>query len=54
MFQIQPVDSGSVNDIKSRPEGKGLLSTSAIVNMEWTSKEFDNPVVVCFDALCLN
>ena len=44
--QLQPVDSASINDIKLKAEGRGLFTTSAIVNMEWSSKSFEQPVVV--------
>ena len=44
--QLQPVDSGSINDIRLKPEGRGLFTTSAIVNMEWSSKSFEQPVGV--------
>ncbi|ELU16132.1 hypothetical protein CAPTEDRAFT_228009 [Capitella teleta] len=46
VFQLQPVDSATMNAIKQLPEGKGLLTSSSIAAMEWESREFDGPVTM--------
>lgn len=35
-----------MTDIKAKPETKGLFATSAIVNMEWSSHSFEEPIRV--------
>ncbi|KAK7479539.1 hypothetical protein BaRGS_00029256, partial [Batillaria attramentaria] len=46
LLQVQPVDSGSVNDFRSRDaNGKALLTSSPIIHMEWQTKDnFAHPV----------
>lgn len=47
VMQLQPVDSVTMSDIKAKTlEGKNLLTSSSIVSMEWTSKSFDNPILM--------
>ena len=46
-MQLQPVDSGTLSDIKAKPEAKGLFASSAIFNTEWSSKSFSEPILVC-------
>ena len=44
--QLQPLDTTMVSEIRHREDCRGLLTASAVVEMEWTSKTFDSPVVV--------
>ncbi|XP_052785943.1 death domain-containing protein 1-like [Mya arenaria] len=47
MMEVQPVDSSSVNDLKTKsPNCKGLLSSSPIIHMDMESTTFEKPVTV--------
>ncbi|XP_053387400.1 death domain-containing protein 1-like isoform X2 [Mercenaria mercenaria] len=47
LMEVQPVDSASVNDLKTRSKTcKGLLNSSPIIHMEFESSEFNKPVTV--------
>ena len=45
--QIHPVDSHTVSEVrKTAPDGAGLLVTSAVIDVEWSSRDFGSPVKV--------
>ncbi|XP_013408435.1 uncharacterized protein LOC106172334 [Lingula anatina] len=45
--QVQPVDSASVADIKLRfKHCRGLLTSSAIINMKWDSEAFGKQIIM--------
>ncbi|WAR28950.1 DTHD1-like protein [Mya arenaria] len=47
MMEVQPVDSSSVNDLKTKsPNCKGLLSSSPIIHMDMESTTFEKPVTI--------
>ena len=52
-IQVQPVDTTTVNDMRTRsPTCKGLLTSSPIIHMAWESTEFNKPVTVCRYIFC--
>ncbi|KAK0067897.1 death domain-containing protein 1, partial [Biomphalaria pfeifferi] len=45
LLQVQPVDSGTLQDFRSRqPQGKSLLSSSSIVYTQWETIQFKKPI----------
>ncbi|KAL3885307.1 hypothetical protein ACJMK2_025385 [Sinanodonta woodiana] len=47
LMEVQPVDTGSVNEIRLRtPACRGLLAASPIIRTSWESSEFQKPLTI--------